>query len=98
MADDNTVKIHYDAPADQTIFVDGASGLRVRNGVCRFNLFQEVFDSTPAGGELRLKLIVACRIAMPLDDFYSLADWMINAKADLQEQLGAKQPDASNTD
>jgi hypothetical protein len=77
MAEDQTkTTIDYDEPGDQVVFIDGASGISVVNGVVRFNFYQTVLNSNPSVGETTTTNVVACRVAMPLETFHRVGVWM----------------------
>jgi hypothetical protein len=83
------------------IYVDGAIGFAVLNGVARLNLYQDrltissVKDASPA--ETR---VIAARLVMPVETVVALYRWLGDKVPDIEQQMQAaaqavKRPDAA---
>lgn len=72
------------------LYVDGAQGFAVLNGVARFNLYQDRLTASPVLGtgpaETR---IVAARIVMPVETAISLYKWLGDKVVPLEAQFQA---------
>lgn len=79
-------RVDYSKPHNQTVYVDGATGFTLSDGVCRFNLTQEVFDSNSMDGTSDKHDIVACRIAIPLTRFAALSEWINDLMGKLESE------------
>lgn len=75
-ADKPKTEVDYGEPSDQLVYVDGASGIALHNGVVRFNFYQTLYDSNPSNGESRTYNVVACRVAVPIEAFKRIGDWI----------------------
>lgn len=94
---------YVDLPIDQSIsdapviYVDGAAGFAIANGMVRFNFFQDRLAVNPHGGDDQIPVsrVVCARMVMSIETAMQLHNWLGDAMKGFQQH--PHQPDTKET-